>query len=147
MLNIYRGNIRLVVVQLRRHNANSEETAKTLSELGLDKSVIVKRLFLGNNVLTKVVARVGEKKYSYEEYIKLSKEEKAQSEKIDFDTAMFYIKEQESDLAMSITEKYTTSIMRTVLASVFVGIMCICIIACMPGILNIVNNLLGSAKM
>ena len=34
-------------------------------------------------------------KYSYEEYIKLSKEEKAQSEKIDFDTAMFYIKEQE----------------------------------------------------
>lgn len=147
MFNIYRVNIRMVVMQLTRHNANSEESAKTLSELGLDKSVIVRRLLLGNNALTKTVARVGERKYSYEEYIKLSKEEKAQSEKINFNTATFYIKEEEGYLTASIMEKYTTSLTRIVLACVFVEILCLCIIACMPDILNVVDNLLKSVKM
>lgn len=146
-LSLYRGNIRLVVMQLTRHGAQSEESAKKLSELGLEKSVFVKYLLSGNNALTKVVARVGEKKYSYEDYVALSKEERKESEKINFENAAFYIKEEEKNLVMTIMEKYSASVTRTALASVFVVIICVCVIACMPGILNVINKTLGSIKM
>ncbi|MBQ7343522.1 MAG: hypothetical protein IJW53_02015 [Clostridia bacterium] len=145
-LSFYRGSIRAVVMQLMRHNADSEEDAKTLGELGLDKSWMVKRLFSGNNILTKTVARVGEKKYEYEEYKALSKAERRESEKIDFAKAKFYISEENKDRAMNIVDRYVTSIPRTVASCVFIAIICVSVIACMPELLNLINNLLESAK-
>jgi len=145
LLDTYRGNIRYMIMQLHRHDAYSEDNAKTLSELGLDKARVIKYLLTRDNMLTKMVARVGEKKYSYEEYISLGKKERAKG-KIDFGSAEFYIRENQTDRCAHVIEKYNISPTRTVLACAFVGIVCVCIVACMPGILNIVDNLLEGLK-
>ncbi len=146
-LNIYRGNIRLVVMQLTRHGAVGEENAKTLSEIGLGGSGIVKSLLSRDGVLTKVVSRVGDAGIDYDEYMAMSKEEREKREKIDFSSAEFYINEEKAGRAASITEKYATSVLRTAASCVFIAIICICVIVCMPEILNIVNNLLSKVKM
>lgn len=145
-LSVYRGSIRVMVVQLTRHGAKDEESAKTLKELGLYDSRITKRLLSGHNVLTSVVGRVGAVKYDYETYMKMSEQERAESEKIEFDFARFYIKEEEANRAGFIVERYNTSLTRTLVSCLFVAILCCCIIACMPGILNVVNELIGKMK-
>ena len=142
LFSIYRATIRRIVFQLVRHEAYFEEKAKTLTELKIDKTLVIKYLFSNNNILTKIVSRVGEKNYSYEEYVALSKEEREKSERIDFDTAAFYIKEDKKDFALSVIEKYNITATKTILAVVFVAALCVCVISSMPGILNIVNKLL-----
>ena len=129
-------------MQLVRHEAYTEELAKTLAELRVDNTFVVKRVLSNNNILTKIVARAGAKAYSYEEYVALSKEERDAVEKIDFDTAAFYIREDKKNFALSVIEKYNTSIAKTILAVAFVAVMCVCIISCMPGILNVINRIL-----
>ena len=142
LFNTYRSTIRNVVMQLIRREANSEENAKTVDELRLNRTFALKYVFKGNNVLSKIVARVGEKQYSYDEYVALDKKERAKIDSVDFDSARFYLKEEERDLALSIVDKYATSPLRTAMAAALVGIVCICIIACMPGILNVIDKIL-----
>jgi hypothetical protein len=98
------------------------------------------------NALTAVVARVGAVKYDYETYVKMTKEEREAAEKINFDEARFYIYPEKTHRAAFIVDRYNTSFARTFAECVFLAIVCGCIIACMPGILNVLNNLLGSAK-
>lgn len=145
-LNAYRGSMRFMIMQLTRHSATSEENAKTLKELGLSDSRMLKRILSSDNLLTKTVERVGAVKYDYETYKKMSDKERKNAEKIDFDVAKFYIKEDETSRAAFILERYVTSITRTLVSCLFVAIICGCIIACMPGILNVVNELLGNIK-
>ena len=144
ILNVYRGNIRLVVMQLTRHGATSEENAKTLGEIGLARSKAVKRILSGRNVLTSITARAGAIEYDYETYMKMNKTEREVAERIDFADARFYIKEENAHRAAFIIERYNTSLIRTVMSCVLVAIIGGCIIACMPGILNVLNNLLES---
>lgn len=150
LFDVYRMGIRSMVNQLIRHGAKDEESAKSLKELGLEGTRIIrviKMMLARDNLLTKVVARSGEKKYSYEEYKALSKEEREENEKIDFSTATFYVKEEQSSLVSGIVEKYGTSVQRTALSCSFVVLMGICLVACMPGILNVLNNILKNIKM
>jgi hypothetical protein len=143
-LNVYRGNIKLVVTQLTRHKSKSEEDAKTLTELGLDNNRITKWMLSRENLLTKIVGRKGEKKYGYEEYKALTKKERIEAEKFDINTAEFYIREEQRDLAKGAMERYGTSIMHTTMTCVFIAIISVCVIASMPEILDIINNLLRS---
>ena len=150
LFDIYRGSIRVMVAQLMRHGAKDEENAKTLKEIGLEESrliKVVKMMLSRDNLLTKVVARSGAKQYSYEEYTALSKEEKEKDSKIDFSTAKFYVKEEQSTLASGIVEKYGASVQRTALSCAFIILIGLCLIASMPGILNVVNNLIKNTKM
>ena len=146
VLNLTRSNMRLMITQLTRHKATGEESAKTLRELGLADSRIVKRLLSGNNTLSKTVARVGEVKYDYETYKAMDKKARAEAEKIDFESARFYIKESEVTRASFISERYTSTVTGTVLASALVAILGICVIISMPGILDAINELLESVN-
>ena len=142
VLNNYRGNVRLMAMQLTRHNAKNEDGAKTLKQLGLHKSNGIKKLLHGENTLTRIVARVGEVRYSYEEYKALSKKEKKAKVKIDFDEAEFYLREDQADRIANILEKYNVTIGRTAMTCIFIAILGGCVIACMPEILSIINNML-----
>ena len=53
----------------RRGLSHSEETAKTLREIGLHENKTVKRFLSNDSQLTAVILRVGEKRYTYEEYL------------------------------------------------------------------------------
>ena len=141
-LNIYRGNIKIVVTQLTRHNAKCEDEAKTLAEIGLGKNRIVKWLLSQENLLTKIVGRKGERKFEYEEYKALSKKERAEAEKFDINAAEFYIRDEQKDLATRAIENYGTSVQRTAVTCLLIAIISICVIICMPEILEIINNLL-----
>ena len=144
ILNVQRGNMRLVIMQLTRHGATDKESAKTLTELGLNNSRTVKKLLSGKNALTSTVARVGETEYDYDTYVAMSKEEKKAAEHIDFTKAAFYIRPEKSDRAAFIRERYETSVLRVALFSVMLAIICGCVIVCMPGILETVNDLLNT---
>ena len=143
---LHRGAIRLVIMQLTRHGATSPEEAKTLKELGLDKRRFVKRILSGDNILTKTVARVGKKQYDYDEYLALSKKEKREIDKIDFEKEAFYIREEKRDLVSNIIDKYVTSVPRTITLCVFIALVTMAVIICMPNILSILDNILKSVK-
>jgi hypothetical protein len=147
VFNTYRANIKLTVSQLVRHKAKDEESAKTLSELGLDTSRAIKKLLGKDNMLTKIVARCGEKKYGYDEYMALSDEEKKECEEFDVTESRFYIREEYSLHATNVIDKYGTSVGRTILSCVLVAIISISLFLSMPGILNVLNNLLKNTKM
>jgi hypothetical protein len=85
-LNVYRSNMRLMIMQLTRRKATCEENAKTLKEMGLADSYVIKRLLTGNNTLTKIVARVGAAEYDYETYKAMSKEERLEAYEKKFGT-------------------------------------------------------------
>ena len=144
LFNSYRRNIRLAVSQLIRHGAKTQENAKTVGELGLGNVAPIKRMLLGENLLTRIVARVGDRRYEYDEYKALTKEEKEKISTGDFATARFYIREDKLYLAEEVTARYESSLVNTVIACVFVAIVCVCLIACMPGILNVINNALSA---
>lgn len=145
-LHVFRGNVRLTIVQLMRHGAKCEDDARTLKELGLGDSRVIKRLLSKDNVLTKTVARVGEVKYDYETYVKMDKKARAEAERIDFSVAKFYVKEDEATRAAFISERYVTSPIRCAVSCLFVVIMTVIVIACMPGILSVVDALIGKMK-
>ena len=142
LFNMYRQNIKLVVSQLIRHGAVSEESAKTLNEIGLKEHKAAKRMLLGDNLLTRIVDRCGKKRYEYDEYKALSKEEKERISTVDFSEARFYIKKEQRAFAEGVVSNYGTSLMNTVISCVFAVVICVCLIACMPGILNIINRML-----
>ena len=134
LYNAYRRNINLVLSQLIRHGARSEESAKTLKELRLNGMSAIKRMLTKDNLLTKFVARVDRETETKDVATEVS---------IDFTTAKFYIKADKYLIAESMSTRRDSSLMNTVIACVFSVIVCLCIVACMPGILNIINALLG----
>ena len=147
LLSFYRGTIRLVVMQLIRHSACDENSAKTLKNIGLGDNKIAKYMLKGDNLLTKVVRRVGEVKYSYEEYMEKKKAKTLDDGKINIDDASFYIDPEMRERADIIAEKYVTSAQRTAMSILLIVALGICLILVMPGMLNLINTLLNNIKM
>lgn len=143
-LDFSRKYIRLTVRQLLRHEAIGADNAVTLSKIGLGESRIVKRFLLGSGHLSRIVKRVGDAEYSYEEYVALQKAKKLKREKIDFSTAEFYIVPEMLDRANSISNNYRTSLIKTVLACLFLAALYICLMLAMPELLSLLNNMVGS---
>lgn len=142
--NHYRSTMQLITKQLERHGAKDEESAKTLAELGLERSAWLKWALSHSGQLTRIVGRVGEKIYTYEEYVALSKQKGGiKDEKIDFAEARFYIRESANERAKHIIENYGTSTFRAILYCVLFLALYVCIALSMPEILSIINGWLG----
>lgn len=146
-LNIYRKNMRIMVMQLIRHEALTPDNGKMLDDLGLHNNRILKLLLSSDGMLTKIVGRVGEPEYTYEEYIALDKKKKKEKTKIDFNEARFYIRDEKRERADTICEKYDTSTFKIILSCIFIFIAYICILSLMPQILSWINYLLKDFKM
>ena len=135
-----RAGIAATLKALLRREALGEDSARTLDELRINTLPV--RLALKNlgGKTASVIARVGEKKYTYEEYIELSKKKGFKEEKTDLSTARFYIKEGKRDEAKAIYDRFDSPVFHTVLACVLLIALYSCILFCMPGILNILNS-------
>ena len=138
-----RGCMRLTVKQLMRHNAEGEESAKTLFELGIS-SRSIKRALSTDTRLSKIVKRVGAHEYTYEEYVKLSKEKKLKKEKIDFTTARFYINKSYEQQAKHIYENYNTSLVKSLLMCALVILIYGAVAAVSSEIIEYINSALGA---
>ena len=139
-INHNRGIMSLVIKQLIRHGA------KTLSEIGLNENRSAKRLLKKDGQLTKIVARVGKIKYTYEEYVALSKKDRQSHDDFDIDAARFYISEDQKKRAENIYENYGGSIVRTVLYLILLCTLYVCFALVMPQIVSALDNFIGSLK-
>lgn len=141
LINYHRSYMHLTVKKLLRHSAIDEKSAKTLSELGISSGAV--RLALSRTgQLTKIVRRVGEPTYTYEEYVAKTKTRGYKEGKINFDEAQFYIDENHLDRARQINEAGDTSIFKSILFCLLILTVSGCIFLLMPEILTGVNNLL-----
>ena len=142
ILMISRKNMRDLVLQLMRREVYSAEEALTLEELGFKDNRIVMYLILHSEIMRKIVLRADRVEYSYEEYKKLTKEQRRDVEHVDFLTARFYINESEMDRARHIKEKYVVDNSRMIIGGVFLVVLYILVAAVMPEILTLINGIL-----
>ena len=140
VITLYRAGLQKLLKQLTRLHAQDENNARTLAELGLEKSFIVRLALSREGRLTRLVGRVGETVLTYEEALALSKEKKkSRPERINFATARFYIRPGKVDESKNIIENYGTSMVRTALYCVLVFAVYVCVALLMPEILAAVN--------
>ena len=136
MVSYHKINMLRAIKQLFRHNAKSEEEAKTLTELSLNDNRALKRMLSQSGQLTDIVKMIGKKQYTYEEYVALQKSKKLAEEKIDFSVARFYIAKDKVDKAKRIQETENPSYIKTALACVFILAVAICITLAMPEVIS-----------
>lgn len=156
--NTRKNTMLTMVKQLYRHGATSEESAKSLKELRIKNTFFLRSLLSDGTRLSRIVLRVGAKKLTYEEYIeemksngffKRKKRKEANAcdsvsdEKIDFESAKFYISDEKELEVKNILSKNVTTPWQNVLLCVFFVCISICIVFLMPEILHFVDYLLS----
>ena len=148
VINYNRASTSLVIKKLLRHEALTEESAKTLSELSANLFG-VKMLLKSNGRIKRIIKRVGQQEYTYEEYMSRKKKKDKgvdsncfKEEKIDFISARFYISEDRITEANGIVDRSETSVINTVLFCILITAVFICLVFLMPEILNLINNAL-----
>ncbi len=134
-----------VIKRLHRLEAFNENEAKTLTELKFTGfyAFICRGLIRGSGRLKRLISRAGEKKYTYNQYIKLSRKEKKEYDKIDFSTARFYLKDKNSADTKNLLDSKTSSLVHTLLFCLLIVSVYICLVFLMPEILNLINSMLA----
>ncbi len=130
-----------VLFMLVRYEGIGEENSKTVSELFLNPTLM--KLFVSyKGQFASFVKIAGRKKLSYEDYIKLTKEEKKKYDEVNFNTAKFYIPENQLDAVKNKIEKENVSIFSPVLVSVLFIVILILLIRFLPNILEFINSII-----
>lgn len=142
IVNYRRASMILIIKKLLRHEIFSEDSAKNLSELGIDNIGVRLALSSGGR-LSGIVLRAGEKKYTYEEYSQLIKSKKFKEEKIDFSDARFYINKENLEDAQKIVDVPMPSIINTLLFCILLIAVYIFIILLIPELLTLINNIIS----
>ena len=149
ILGYRRAAIATVIKALIRHEAKSEENAMTLSELHISSRAAM-TVLRGGGRLSKIVSRVGEREYTYEEYLALMKKKRGDNESgnasleaIDFSCARFYIAEEKIEEAKRAYDRSDSPILHTVLSCVLLAALFASLMFAMPGILSLIDSMLA----
>ena len=133
-----------LVKQLLRHEAYTEESAKTLNELKIKDGYIIKNILSqSTGKLASIVCRVGDTKMTYEQYMIASKQKGYKKEKIDFTSAKFFIPKERQESAKRMVDKDTSTRLKPILMTVFLIAIFACIAIVTPDLLDYVNRLAG----
>ncbi len=171
-INYYQGNISVLLKKLIRLEAFSKDKSKTLKDIGLADHKPTKNLILKNSgIIKKVVAVVGRKTLTYEDYIAAEKQKKAakrrlvskvecdaqetsdsqknssvneisSAEQIDFSVARLYIIPEMREYAEH-SLKSGTSPIKTALYCVLILAFFVVLVLTMPSLLTLINNIMG----
>lgn len=142
IMGIYKHYTVIILKQLIRHEAIGEANAKTLSELRLSDSRLLKYYLSHKGQITLIVGRVGEKQYTYEEMVAMQKEKANKEEKIDFSSAAFYIREDKANKASYVYENENPSVIRILLYCVIFLAIYFALAALMPEIIKIIDKII-----
>ena len=137
--NYYRSSASYLCMRLLRADAISEEKGVGLKDIRLDGSLGVKLVLRGGGELSAVIKLVGEKKESYEEYIKASKSKGRKAEKVDLGSACFYIAPEKKDRAERIAAE-NHSVLTPILISVAVLAILVLAMLFLPDLLELLNK-------
>ena len=140
-MNLINRSTHLVIKALIRHECTSEDKAKTLPELRITSPLAAHVAFTDSGRLHKVIKRVGEKEYSYEEYVQMQKEKK-KPEKLDSKTTPLYIPEGKLDEAKSIFDKGAPTVLDSVLVCILLLALYVCLTFVMPTIVSLINSMM-----
>ena len=140
-MNLIKQNTSLIIKALLRHECTSEDTAKTLPELHISSKIAAIVAFSDSGRLRKVIKRVGEVEYSYEEYVKLQKEKK-KPKKLDSKATPLYIPKDKLDEAKRIFDKGSPTALDSLLICVLLAALYVCFIFIMPTLVSFVNSIL-----
>lgn len=144
IMGSYRATLSSVMKQFLRHGAIGEKNARSLKDLGLYNSSLARRALSGEGRLKGTVSRVGEKKLTYEEYMALSKKDRKNAfSGVDFDTALFYIEEENQARAEHIYKNYDTSPVKSALGALLLIAVAFVLAVFMPETLTLINNALA----
>ena len=132
----------LIIKNLLRHNAIDEESAKTLSELGLANYRGIKKAIFTSARLRRMITVLGESRPTYEEYVAAQKE-KRKITPTDPLTVRIYISSEAMDRAKHIYNTYNASIFNTLLACVMFIAFGVCLVFVMPELLTFINDTLA----
>ena len=153
--HLVRNNTFLVVKRLAKRDAMSEDNAKTLAELGLGDRKILKWMLSGDGRITRLVKRKGAPVYTYEEYVEAQKRRKKKStdgaadpgkEKIDFETAEFYLDGTQSERITKICASYEVRPRHTVIMCIGIVVTFVIVMLLMHEILTGLDWLVGFIK-
>jgi hypothetical protein len=161
IVSINQMNLTLLIRKLMKIEAYSESSAKTLSQLGLADNAGIRSLITKNDGrISKIIAVVGIKRQTYEEYIEAEQkrkearrlppaERKAVLEslsaiEIDASNAKIYIPEDKREYASYVYSSGNGSVVKTALSCALILVVAITIVLLMPTLLSAVNGILGS---
>ena len=158
--HLVRNNTFLVVKRLFKRNAISEDNAKTLGELGLGDKKILKWMLSGDGRITRLVKRKGAPVYTYEEYVEAQKKGRKKKsadgtteetvvigkEKIDFETAQFYLDNEQTDRITKICDSYEVRPRNTVIMCIAIVVAFVIAMLLMHEILTGLDWLIGAIK-
>ena len=143
LLNYTKTHTTSLLKQLMRHKAFDEESAKTLAELHLPKSLALRMALSQSGQTADMVKRAGYIKPTYEDYVNDSKKKGYKDAKINFDTEKFYLDLEKIGRAKKIVETDKSSPIRPyVFSLVFIGIL-VALMFLLPDLLEIINNSLA----
>lgn len=162
-INYHKRYTVLIIKQLLRRGATSEDNAITLADMRLNNTYGLKAALSRDGQLTRIVKRVGFSQPTYEQYKEaeekrkalykdksVSKEEKKAAKsrwkeqsraKIDFAAAKFFIPEESVKRAELTREKENPTLLRTILVCVFILALYVCLMLLMPSILRLISNI------
>lgn len=126
--------------QLLRHEALDDQKAKTLTSLKLENMLGLKSALARKGQLTYMVKRVGETEKTYDEYMVESKKRGYKDEKIDFESALFYIAPERVDRAKRLVETTNTEWWRPALMAVFIVSIWVIMALFVPELLQSLNE-------
>lgn len=132
LVTVYKRNLSNIVRQLTRHGATGAESAKTLSDLKIKSSLLVRSSLSKRGQLSAIVAMVGG--FPFEKKTVGKREEK-----IDFSTAKFYIKN--IDRASRINEEKFPSYINAALAAILIIMLTAIVTLFMPDILTFITGI------
>lgn len=141
LVNYNRYLVSLLVKKLTRYKATSEASAKTLKELGLDGNRGVRRLVESNGRVGKLVAVVGEEKLTYEEYVARQKAKKGTPTDSKRSALPLYV--ADVDGCARIAQAPAPTLVSTILFTVLIAAIYVCIALLMPEILSFINNMIA----
>lgn len=142
IINLRNEAVTRLIKKLLRYESLNEENAKTLTDLGINNA-ITRSTLMGSSRIAKIISRVGAIQMTYEEYVEAIKDKKYKEEKIDFNTASFYISEENYEEAVSFTEADTTSPLNTALLCLLMTAIYVFLMFLMPSILSIIDGMLA----
>jgi len=136
----YRRSILVSTVrQLIRHGAKDEESARTLSELGLADSRGIRKAIFEDSRLRRMITIVGEVRPTYEEYMEsMKKKEKPASP--DPLAARIYIPAEAQERAKHVYNTYDTSLVKTTLSCIFIFSLAVCVTLILPSLLSVIDE-------
>lgn len=141
LLNLTKASSATVIKALLRHECKTEDGAKSLTELRISTPFTRHVAFSDYGRLKRLLRRVGEVEYSYDEFVRLQKEKKKPAS-LDRATTKLYIPEERLDEAKRLFDKGSPTVLDSVLICVLLLALYVCLLFIMPSALSFINSLL-----